>query len=73
LCIKAFTPTLWEGESLLWIKLSIAAWWDLLLVVQEKHPGEKGDDKSPLPQSQQTSPQEILQESQAEIWDTEAV
>jgi hypothetical protein len=36
------------------------------------HPGDKGRDKSPSVQSW-VSPQEILGESQDEIWDTEAV
>jgi hypothetical protein len=39
---------------------------------RDAHPGNKGGDKSPAPQSQ-TSPQEMLWEPQAEIQDTEAV
>jgi hypothetical protein len=42
-------------------------------IFSQQTTGNKGGDKSPSLQSQQTSPQEMLQESQAEIWDTEAV
>jgi hypothetical protein len=62
-----------EDESLLQIKLFVGAWQDLLLEVQGMHLGDKRGDKSPSPQSGQTSPQEMLWESQAEKWDTEAV
>jgi hypothetical protein len=45
LCIWALTKTYWEDESLLWIKLSIGVWWDLLPVVCGTHPGDKGGEK----------------------------
>jgi hypothetical protein len=48
---EAFTPTHQEDKFLLWIKLSIGTWWDLLLVVQGMHPSDKGSDKSQSPQS----------------------
>jgi hypothetical protein len=60
LSIRGPRPDLQEDESLLQIKLSVGAWWDLLLVVQGMHPGGKGGDKSPSPQSQM-SPQEMWQ------------
>jgi hypothetical protein len=70
---EALTPTRWEEESLLQIKLSVVTWWDLLPVVRRMHPGDRGGDNSPSLQSQQMRPQEMFQESQAEIPDTEAV
>jgi hypothetical protein len=54
------------------IKLSVGTWWELLPMVWGIHPDNKGGYKSPSLQSW-VSPQEMLWESQAEIWDTEAV
>jgi hypothetical protein len=38
---EAITPNRWEDESLLWIKLSIGSWWDLLLIVHRTNPWQQ--------------------------------
>jgi hypothetical protein len=45
LYIWTFTPTHWEDEPLLQIKLSVGACSDLLLVVWRLHPSNKGGEK----------------------------
>jgi hypothetical protein len=56
LYIWGLHPNLLGGWVPLWIKLSIGAWWDLLLAVQGMHLGDKEGDKSLSLQSWQGSP-----------------
>jgi hypothetical protein len=56
LCIWGLHLDLPGGWVPLWIKLSVGAWWDLFLVVQGMHLGDKRGDKSLSPQSLQWAP-----------------
>jgi hypothetical protein len=56
LCIWDSRSNSQGGWIPLWIKLSVGAWWDLLPAVWGMHPGDKGGDKSPSPQSHQWAP-----------------
>jgi hypothetical protein len=60
LCIWGPHPNLLGEQMLLHIEVSVGAWWDLP-AIQGMHPGDKGGDNSPSPQSQM-SPQEMLWE-----------
>jgi hypothetical protein len=64
---EAFTPDSLGGWIPLQIKLSLDTWSDLLPVVWEMHPGDKGGDKSPCLQSWQRAPRNVAGISS---WDT---